>query len=491
MFDKGLFARDRIPVISSSFVFAIILATLFFPLLRKAPLSDPGVFLYSGWSLLEGKRAYIDFWDHKGPLVFAINALGIFLGGDWGVWGLQLLFLVLTFIPIILIVNESKTNSLTIFLILSIFSLEFAFLVQSGNLTEQWALPFQAWALAMLIKNKKSFLVTFSLSVGLIAQIMLRPNLGASTALCLVWLILFSNKPIKTTLYVLMGLVIGSFPFIVWFWDPASRSALIDAVLKYNLHYSDVTFLSRFISVIKCLLYLSPFIVLYIGAIYRRNTFFDKKDLFLALVFVIEVALSSLSWRATPHYFLVPMIPLVFGVLRHAEGLNDLSQFLMGRRLIFGIAILIVFVLGFYRFIARVDRAKPRWQSYWETVDYIHNKGYKNSEVLLWGNEAGIYYHSKIFSPWKYSYFHPILAKKSFNSEEISQMQSAVGKIRLFVDLLEYKNFTLDKVKTLGDKTTSDIPGFILQSVKDRLATAKRITLPGGQNWVLYEVNNQ
>lgn len=48
---------------------------------------DSGVFLYAGWQIVEGKLPYVDFWDHKPPGTYLINALGLATGmGRWGVW---------------------------------------------------------------------------------------------------------------------------------------------------------------------------------------------------------------------------------------------------------------------------------------------------------------------------------------------------------------------------------------------------------------------
>lgn len=55
---------------------------------------DNGFFLYSGSQILKGKLPYLDFWDSKGPLIFYINALGLFIGKGtrWGVWLLEYFF---------------------------------------------------------------------------------------------------------------------------------------------------------------------------------------------------------------------------------------------------------------------------------------------------------------------------------------------------------------------------------------------------------------
>src|SRR5688572_20605326 len=57
----------------------------------KAPQEDAGVFLYAAQVLLDGGLPYRDVWDHKPPLIYLIDALGLVLGGGspLGVWALQ------------------------------------------------------------------------------------------------------------------------------------------------------------------------------------------------------------------------------------------------------------------------------------------------------------------------------------------------------------------------------------------------------------------
>ena len=62
------------------------------------PSRDSGVFLYTGWRLLNGDIPYRDVWDHKPPLIYFVDALGLSLAPDslWGIWILQFVFIFLT-----------------------------------------------------------------------------------------------------------------------------------------------------------------------------------------------------------------------------------------------------------------------------------------------------------------------------------------------------------------------------------------------------------
>src|SRR4026209_752218 len=63
------------------------------------PSRDSGVFLYMGWRFLSGDIPYREVWDHKPPLIYFVDTLGLSLTPDsrWGVWLIQFIFIFLTF----------------------------------------------------------------------------------------------------------------------------------------------------------------------------------------------------------------------------------------------------------------------------------------------------------------------------------------------------------------------------------------------------------
>src|ERR1043165_359368 len=71
------------------------------PVNMTLPSRDSGVFLYVGWRFLSGDIPYRDVWDHKPPLVYFVDALGLTLTPPslWGVWLLQIVFIFFGDIP--------------------------------------------------------------------------------------------------------------------------------------------------------------------------------------------------------------------------------------------------------------------------------------------------------------------------------------------------------------------------------------------------------
>ena len=86
--------------IASSLLLLIVISTLF--QIRYSPANrklhvDGTVFAYGGARILEGELPYRDFWDHKPPGIFYLNAAAFQLGGvdEWSIWYLTAVWAVL------------------------------------------------------------------------------------------------------------------------------------------------------------------------------------------------------------------------------------------------------------------------------------------------------------------------------------------------------------------------------------------------------------
>jgi len=100
---------------------------------------DSGVFLYTGWRILNGQVPYRDVWDHKPPVFFYINAAGLALlnGSRWGVWIIEFLSLyVATVISWRLIKGAFGTVPAILAVVLWLFGL--AYVIQGGNLATEY-----------------------------------------------------------------------------------------------------------------------------------------------------------------------------------------------------------------------------------------------------------------------------------------------------------------------------------------------------------------
>ncbi len=121
------------------------------PFLYQIPDTDASIFLYVGREVAAGRLPYLQVYDHKPPLIFYLNALGWIIGQGtrWGVWALELIsLLAATWLAYLFLERYFGRASAT--LSCAILLVNLALVHQRGNLTEEYALPFQFGALFLL-----------------------------------------------------------------------------------------------------------------------------------------------------------------------------------------------------------------------------------------------------------------------------------------------------------------------------------------------------
>ncbi len=114
------------------------------------PLRDSGIFLNIGSDILHGKILYQQTWDNKQPLLYVINAIGLWLGHGsvWGVWGLELALLLIVFYISYRVIRAALTPLPAFVVIAMAFLAVFPFM--GGNYSEEYSLVFQAGILGLL-----------------------------------------------------------------------------------------------------------------------------------------------------------------------------------------------------------------------------------------------------------------------------------------------------------------------------------------------------
>ena len=119
-------------------------------------LGDSGIFQEMGICLLQGGTPYVDLFDHKGPVLWFIQAFGLGINRKWGLMLFQCISLFYTSLI------WYKTNTLlygkkTISIIITIIGLLFLIAVyEHGNLCEEYSLPFISLPVYFYLKRWKT-----------------------------------------------------------------------------------------------------------------------------------------------------------------------------------------------------------------------------------------------------------------------------------------------------------------------------------------------
>lgn len=116
---------------------------------------DSHIFQYIGFSMLHGKIPYTDLFDHKGLLLYWINAIGYIIHPRWGLMLLQTFHLTLSMMIWYKILKSIK-NEWTKYLILITSLIALYAYYNSGNLTEEWCLLFISYPILAYFESQKN-----------------------------------------------------------------------------------------------------------------------------------------------------------------------------------------------------------------------------------------------------------------------------------------------------------------------------------------------
>lgn len=421
--------------------------------LDNLPGQDNGVFLYAGQQILQGDIPYLDFWDHKGPLIFYLNAIGLGLasGSRWGVWILELIFLFLTAIGIYQIVLSKWSKFIAIMSLILWFILinKVSSYLRFGdsNYTETYSILFSVWAILFYLwsqQGKNIFLFCFLVGVCAGMSFALRPN-NISIYVSIVFIELVSyafwDNPfgIKRIIYIcIVCLIVLTFVYI-FFWINNAETDLFDAVFTYNLIYSQKNgdLENRFLVFWQGVknLYWLP-IIIPIGTIgqliyfyFKRNFYKYQFTIFLLFSFVIEAILSSLSGRALLHYYIswVPVMVLLTINLFMSFVNSKWETKLTSQSILKASSLAIILLFFFFTsssiftYVRIFNEIKHTQNFERESalIEFIKNTTKPENKVLVWGNDVWINFLSKRESPSKYTYQYSLFLPKYTNLQKV------------------------------------------------------------------------
>lgn len=445
---------------------AIILCGVLGVLLPTSPMNmpftyrDSGVFLYTGWRILHGELPYLDIWDHKPPIVFYINALGLLLSNNsrWGVWVIELFTLIfagtLCFYLFKKIFGSIPSVISLIFCLLTL-----GFLIQGGNLTEEYALPLQFLALWLACDINKPnispwryFLIGF---IGTLAFFTKQTTIGIWIAIIFyITLQKFSSRQFKPWIHNLIYLSASSLIFIlvvvIFFSIHGAFWEFWNAAFDFNFVYSTpitgiTNRLAPITSGLAPLRRTGLFQIAMLGYILSIIYIFNEKDeikqlsplLYIGLIGLpIELILVSTSGRTYPHYYIamLPILSLFAGVVFWVF-YSKLSGFKKKYQAYFFIIIMSILLWKpCYSYYNEIIPYKPTMDD--QIINYVKNSTTPDESVLFWGAESSINYLTQRKSPSRFVYQYPLYTKGYTDAEMIEEFLNDIiqNRPQLIID---------------------------------------------------------
>lgn len=296
---------------------------------------DSQNFWLIGRSMAAGQIAYVDIFDHKGPYIFFINALGALISSNSTI-GLFILEIIANSVSIVMafklsniILNDDKKSILSAMAYIGISFNYFTYV--TGNLTETWTMCFQLITLYCIVKYYYSENIehppVYMFVHGLTACIVgfMRPNnagMWFPFAIILAYR-LFKNKRyinfFKNLLALVLGVIVGVVPLTIYgvkyncfeeIWFGTFEANYIYSVNNKNTN-NILNFLKTFVTKPAFIIIVLCIISLIIVAKNLKER--DLKITYI-LMFLTTLVFMNLSLRCDGQYYhlnMVFVLPLV------------------------------------------------------------------------------------------------------------------------------------------------------------------------------------
>lgn len=309
--------------------FYIVMASPLNPWSHRLPDIDSSIFIYFGRGMRAGMTPYVDMIDHKGPLLWTIEWLGLTLGKGslTGIWALEWIMM---FIDLLLLFGcarfFTKNRGLCLAAVM-ITLLPIVYLYQGGNFSEEWSLPFILLAfylyLDYLVNEKLNLFRITVCGICMGAVLCIRANMISvwvvMTLAALVRMIKEKDwKRIRNSVVgFLSGICLIVLPYIIYY---ASRGALYDMqmwAITNNVNYVEAGTSSvfsletiRFFLKIDMLLSIPVVIMVIILLVRKRFDWIWSVVLF----YIVSLILCTMGGRTFPHYAMVLLPCLIVPV---------------------------------------------------------------------------------------------------------------------------------------------------------------------------------
>ena len=277
---------------------------------------DPSVFKQMGLALLRGKILYVDYFDNKGCILYFIQALGLWLGGDFFIMLMQIISLTITLMiwdkMLALYCNERQRF---VFLVIALIMLLCFY--SAGDQTQEWCLPYISYPLLVYFRAYKSnkeikpihwFLI--GLCFGIITFIQVNNACVLIGFVVYYWIQQILKKDYKKLIlniaWFALGWMVIAVACVLYFYFKAGWHGVYEmlyASFLSNFEYIGVRFSRRPFFYIPYVVLLLTFVLFQIFNLYK------KKDILIPALISLFLFAGTFGTLCNM-YYLMAILPL-------------------------------------------------------------------------------------------------------------------------------------------------------------------------------------
>ena len=420
---------------------------------------DSSFFLYVAQRVQEGALPYRDVWDHKPPLIFYFDVIGLALS-DRGIPGVA----VVEFVTLLIAASvgflalRRTLGTLPALFGTIAWTTAIPIMLNGGNRPEEYAWPFQFGAIALYLSERRAGASRWRwAAIGVLAGFtsLLKPTiLGVWAAIYLVeagravQLRSISAIARPVLLGTLGGLAV-TLPVGAYFIATGAANDLVDQVVRFNVEYSRSTLSGNLAALaqgvkLTAVSGLLPIAlagwVMGLVQLVRRSAPEDARPLLAValLALPIDFALASATGRPYAEYFLACLPTL--GILA-AIALSSIRPSLERAAarlalppgiLVVSVAVLCAVVLAsaipalveYRRAQGSTDQERTRSQA----TAYVAGHTAATDHVLFWGGEGGLNYTTGRRSPTRYAYQYALYMRNYQRPAQVDELLNALQR---------------------------------------------------------------
>ncbi len=428
------------------------------PIKNDIPAIDSSVFQIMGRGLLNNQIIYKDLFDHKGPIVYIINALAYIINPNVGLYIMETIILYIGLIFIYknsrLFLNERLSMITSLVYLIPVFSY-----LDSGNYTEEYALTFTNIALYNILKifknnkyNKKSNWVIIGATFAV--NLMIKPTyIAVWIAFGIVQLFCsIKEKKIKELLkyilYMLGGILIILIPIFLYLIINNDIKDFIDAYFLMNMKYSKTSMYEKITTFIKlakyykCFIYIIGMLIGNLILIFGKNISKRIKS-FVTIFNIMLLILAAWAANLYQHYLIQTapgiatcLIFLLYIIKNKIENKDKIQNIIkqLPIKFIYVCAIIVLLLLDIsYNTVINFDYFKLKY-NYNElkrnSILEINNYMDEDDELFVLGNDESCYIILNKQPKYKYFFQTPIfLYDKQILEDAVKYIYYAKPKV--------------------------------------------------------------
>ena len=400
------------------------------------------MFFYAAQRLLEGGAPYRDIWDHKPPGVYFVDAVGIAIGRQTGVWLVQLAFLIAAaLIGYRALSREFAVAAGLVGSLAWLVALPRLLLADAAqtSFVEFYALPLQ---FGVLLLFRLPLTRSRALGIGGLggAALLFKPTLiGIVVAVGLVTLVRARRAAVMPLVLIALGALVPLAIVATWAAARGVLGEMLDQAVVYNRAYAGFAPLSdRIDAALSGLRLTLPSglavvaVTAWLYAIASRR--FAPMLVTVALVAVpLEIVLST--WGRGYHYYFIPWLPAM--AILAAFAASELLRVVPSRLARSALAVAVVLMsVQPALLVSRLalTTADGRIRS---AAAYLAANTTPQDTVLIWGSHAEVLFLADRRSPTRYVYQYAAVSTRGYaTSARIEELLADLRRARpaLIVD---------------------------------------------------------